>query len=303
MSDQPSTGGTRRLDSANSGSSRRLQPVSFPAPDAPRRAWAVSLMAINQSIPFQMQIDSSATIGRADPDTDYWPEIDLAPLGALERGVSRRHAELQAGEEFLVVVDLNSTNGTRLNEHRLQPDEPYQLQHGDILTIGTIALSVQIALMPVHDGIKLVKKQGTGMLGRTRDGQKPNTRRQILIVEDDPETSAMFARMIQTLGYETHEVHRTGDAMRYIAQRVPDGVLVDLHMPDYPGTEICQMIKSDLANVEVPIMIVSGDTDDQTIRSAFEAGADVFLSKPLGMDELLDSLQSFVGTPIIQAVG
>ena len=49
------------------------------------------------------------------------PDLDLAPFGAAEQGVSRRHAVIRRGEDTLTLVDLGSTNGTHLNGQRLDP--------------------------------------------------------------------------------------------------------------------------------------------------------------------------------------
>ncbi|MBX0326388.1 zinc ribbon domain-containing protein [Oscillochloris sp. ZM17-4] len=72
-----------------------------------------------------------AVIGRADPVSNVFPDIDLTDHGALERGVGRRHARifLQGGQ--VLVEDLDSTNGTFLNAARVAPRQPQSLRAGD----------------------------------------------------------------------------------------------------------------------------------------------------------------------------
>ena len=294
----PSGNTTQPLEPISTDSGGRLDPSPIGSPSL-QSPWAVRLITKEEAIPIHLRVDDRAFIGRADPDSNYHPEIDLTPLQALQNGVSRHHAEIRAGAEYLVIIDLASTNGTKLNNFRLQPREPYRLRHGDLLTIGTLEFEVQIAIMPIHGGIKVVKKTGTGLLGNSgfRKGNSEHTHRRILVVEDDHDTAETFARMLATLGYEAHMVHRTGDAMRFIATEIPDAIFLDLNMPDHPAIEVCRMMKSDLGNVHVPIFVISGETDEQKIKAAFDAGADVFLSKPIGMDELLESLEKFVGEP------
>lgn len=269
-------------------------PLKTKLPDEPVLSpWAVRFVAPDQTIPVQVRIDDKALIGRSDPDSTSHPEVDLAPYGASDQGISRRHAEIRAGRDYLVVIDLNSTNGTRINGEKLVPNEPYRLSHGDSLSVGAMTFEVQIEIMPVHEGVKVVKAN-VGLLGKHPDEENARPYRQILIVEDDADTANAYAGMVTALGYKATIVNRTGDAMRFIASEVPDSVLIDWDMPDFPGTEICRMIKSDMANVHVPIFAISKDTDEKTIKSALEAGADVFLGKPVGINELMQGLQKFL---------
>lgn len=286
------------------------QPLKLPSNDStgPAKAslqdqseqlpWSVRFVAPDQSIPVQIHINNKAFMGRADADSNYRPDIDLSEYGALEKGVSRRHAEIRAGKESLLVTDLASTNGTRINGRRLTPHEPYRLNHEDVLGIGAMEYEVHIEIMPIHEGVTIVKSN-TWQLGKLPETPKEVRQRRILIVEDDPDTANAFSAMVSSLGYAAQIVHRTGEAMRAIASQVPDAVFVDLNMPDFPGTEICRMIKNDLANEHVPIFAISGDTEESAIRSALEAGADIFLSKPLGLDQLIENLQKYVGSPTI----
>jgi hypothetical protein len=83
-------------------------------------------------------------IGRAESKVVVRPEIDLTPYQGYERGVSRRHATVEFCAPGVVLTDRNSSNGTRLNGHRLQPGEPYllpdkaQVQFGNLLVYLTI---------------------------------------------------------------------------------------------------------------------------------------------------------------------
>ncbi|MCB9437512.1 MAG: response regulator [Anaerolineales bacterium] len=277
----------------------QIPPEKTELPSEPVRSpWTVKLFAPEQSIPIQLEIDDRAVIGRSDPDGKFKPDIDLLANNQDAKGISRRHAEIRAGRDFLVIIDMNSTNGTRLNGFTLQPHEPYRLHNGDSLEIGTLKLQVQISMMPVHEGVKVIKR-GTGQLRRTPDEDRYGTRRHVLVVEHDENTARVIVAMLQSLGYRASSVDSTGEAMRFIAAELPDGVLVDLAMPDHPGTEVCRMIKKDLGNVHVPIFVVSAQTEEDIIKEAFDAGADVFLGKPVGADELLQGLVRFVGNPII----
>ncbi len=299
MSEPPRRlGDTRPLDEKKlETAAPRPQVVSLT--DTAPSAWSVRLIATNHAIPMQLKVDSKAIIGRSDPESGYKPDIDLTPYSAIERGVSRRHAELRAGTEFLVIIDRGSTNGTQLNSFALQPNEPYKIQHGDLLTIGTMDLEVFVSVMPVHEGVKRVRKH-TAQLGKIDPSEKDYSTRRVLIVDNDENVMQSLSDMVKQLGYEVLTAANIGDAMRSVATELPDCVIVDMDMPGQPATELPRMIKEDLSNVHVPLFIISNVADEEKIREAFDAGADVFLSKPLGFNELSQGLRDFVGTPTIR---
>ncbi len=83
--------------------------------------------------------ETEATLGRRAEGTAGFV-IDLVPHGAFSLGVSRRHARLLQTSSGYAVMDLNSTNGTWLNQTRLEPEKEYPLNNGDILRLGHLRL-------------------------------------------------------------------------------------------------------------------------------------------------------------------
>lgn len=82
-------------------------------------------------------------LGRLDPTSDVFPDVNLTPDGGLEQGVSRRHARILRREGSVVIEDLGSINGTLVNGKRLAPYLPEPLHHGDQLQIGKLMIAVQ----------------------------------------------------------------------------------------------------------------------------------------------------------------
>ncbi|NTV63057.1 MAG: FHA domain-containing protein [Oscillochloris sp.] len=118
-------------------------PVVAPTQGRPSLAGILlSIQPGGQALPLPSA--GQAVIGRADPVSNVFPDIDLTGHGALERGVGRRHARifLQGGQVLL--EDLNSTNGTFLNTTRLQPGQPQTLRSGDEVRLGSLLLKVQL---------------------------------------------------------------------------------------------------------------------------------------------------------------
>jgi pSer/pThr/pTyr-binding forkhead associated (FHA) protein len=78
------------------------------------------------------------TIGREDPVSQVFPDIDLTDYGGDEGGVSRMHARItQQGGQFYI-EDLDSTNYTFVNQQRLQPRQPHPLQDEDEVRFGRV---------------------------------------------------------------------------------------------------------------------------------------------------------------------
>lgn len=75
-------------------------------------------------------------IGRSDAQSVYPPDIDLAHYQARDKGVSRRHAAIVLYSSEIHILDLDSVNGTFVNNKRLLPDSPYALRHGDRILLG-----------------------------------------------------------------------------------------------------------------------------------------------------------------------
>jgi pSer/pThr/pTyr-binding forkhead associated (FHA) protein len=92
----------------------------------------------------ELPLDKAIHIGRLDPTSDVFPEVDLTAEGGLEKGVSRRHARIIKREGTVVVEDLGSINGTILNGRRLAPYLPEPLSDKDSLQVGRLLLEVKL---------------------------------------------------------------------------------------------------------------------------------------------------------------
>jgi CRP-like cAMP-binding protein len=80
------------------------------------------------------------TIGRADPVTGILPDIDLTPVDN-NRSVSRRHAKIiKTGNEYHVLEEVGTVNGTYVNDQRIPTGVPVTLHNGDLLKIGLISM-------------------------------------------------------------------------------------------------------------------------------------------------------------------
>jgi pSer/pThr/pTyr-binding forkhead associated (FHA) protein len=105
---------------------------------------SIEIDVLNTGRKVLLSIEQEILVGRLDAAHGIFPELDMTPDGGLEQGVSRRHARIYAREGTCFVEDLDSTNGTFLNEERVTPYLPYAFKDGDLITFGTMQLQVHI---------------------------------------------------------------------------------------------------------------------------------------------------------------
>jgi hypothetical protein len=103
----------------------------------------LSIMDSNRQVEFTLAKEVS--IGRLDPATATFPDIDLTNDGALEKGVSRRHAKITRKGAQLFLEDLGSVNGTLLNGKRLTPYLPHILGDQDEIRVGRLLMRIHLA--------------------------------------------------------------------------------------------------------------------------------------------------------------
>ncbi len=89
-----------------------------------------------------LPVDRDLIIGRLDKVSGSQPDIDVDPYGGHRMGVSRRHAVLRRITNEIYIVDLNSRNGTMLNEHRISPNTLHMLRSEDIIVLGTLPIRI-----------------------------------------------------------------------------------------------------------------------------------------------------------------
>lgn len=108
----------------------------------PRISLVVNIDGEDRSLTIDTRDIEELVIGRIDPDTHQSPPIDLTGFGALDKGVSRRHAAILRKDGSLHIVDKGSPNGTFLNGQRLVADQPRVLRDGDDIRLGYLVMRV-----------------------------------------------------------------------------------------------------------------------------------------------------------------
>ncbi|HEY8323950.1 MAG: FHA domain-containing protein [Ktedonobacterales bacterium] len=112
--------------------------VAAPAAPLAPAATVARLVIKDDGAEFQLAGKSEYLVGREDPVSNIYPDIDLTPHKGEEYGVSRMHAKIYAqGSQFLI-EDLNSTNSTYLNRQKLPAKTPTPIKDGDEVRFGKV---------------------------------------------------------------------------------------------------------------------------------------------------------------------
>jgi two-component system, OmpR family, KDP operon response regulator KdpE len=111
----------------------------------------------------------------------------------------------------------------------------------------------------------------------------------VLIVDDEPPIRKLLRMGLSTQGYEILDAPNGRTALELLAQK-PDLVILDLGLPDMQGLELLTLIRARLEGV--PIVVLSSRDDEAGKVDALDRGADDYVTKPFGMDELLARMRA-----------
>jgi two-component system, OmpR family, KDP operon response regulator KdpE len=106
----------------------------------------------------------------------------------------------------------------------------------------------------------------------------------ILLVDDEVSIQRATATLLRSRGYAVAIAGTGGEALDAFDRDRPNLVIVDLGLPDMPGTVVCQKLR---ARADVPLLVLSVRGDERSKVEALDAGADDYVTKPFGPEELL----------------
>ncbi len=121
--------------------------------------------------------------------------------------------------------------------------------------------------------------------------------KKILIVDDHPDIVDIIYYFITLSCDQTFKIYKASDgkeALTIVKKDRPDLIFLDLHMPVMNGFEVCQTLKSDDNFSDIPIVIVSAYLSKENIDRIISLGADMFIKKPIEIEELFGAIEKFV---------
>lgn len=114
----------------------------------------------------------------------------------------------------------------------------------------------------------------------------------ILYVEDEEDLAFLVQELLSSEGHEVRIAETIEEGRQSLQKEAPDVLLLDLMLPDGNGLDILRDIKASEALKDIPVIILSGRGDVQTMQTGLECGAAAFLVKPFTMDTLVEQIGS-----------
>jgi two-component system KDP operon response regulator KdpE len=111
----------------------------------------------------------------------------------------------------------------------------------------------------------------------------------VLVVDDEPPIRRFLRTSLSAQGYRISEAERGAEALDRIPREQPDVVVLDLGLPDIDGLSVIEAVRRESA---VPIIVLSSRSDEQGKVQALDLGADDYVTKPFGMEELVARIRT-----------
>ena len=116
----------------------------------------------------------------------------------------------------------------------------------------------------------------------------------VVIVEDEPDAAEMFAEMMRVSGFKVFQTYSSTPAVSLIAREQPDLVLLDVMMPGISGLEVVRFMRREPLLAHIPVIIVSARTMPEDVEEGLEAGATLYLTKPVSFRDLELAIQQIL---------
>jgi DNA-binding response OmpR family regulator len=113
----------------------------------------------------------------------------------------------------------------------------------------------------------------------------------VMIIEDEPDAAEMFAEMMRVNGFRVLKMFSSVPAIPMLAHEKPDVVILDIMMPDISGLEVLRYMRREAELAEIPVIVVSAKSMPGDIKVGMDAGASIYLTKPVGFLDLKQAVE------------
>ena len=121
--------------------------------------------------------------------------------------------------------------------------------------------------------------------------------RTVLIIEDEADAAELFAEMMRVSGFRVLKTSSSAPAITMMIEEKPDVVILDIMMPEVSGLDILRQMRRDPDLAHIPVVVVSAKSMPADIKNGMEAGASMYLTKPVGFLELKNAVERAIGSP------
>ena len=120
----------------------------------------------------------------------------------------------------------------------------------------------------------------------------------ILVVDDVPLNRSVVEKMLGTFNFKVRKAENGLECMKEIYYSKPDLILLDILMPLMDGFDVIKAVRENPSWADIKIVVLSALNTNEDIVKAFNLGADDFITKPIVMDKLLNSVAKHLGIPL-----
>ncbi len=122
--------------------------------------------------------------------------------------------------------------------------------------------------------------------------------RRILIVEDEFDFLKALQTRLESEGYEVLTAHDGFDGLNIARKDNPDLIILDVMIPKINGFKVCRLLKYDDSYKHIPIVMITARTETEDKRLGEATGCDLFFTKPLNTDQLVESLEKLLNSDV-----
>lgn len=118
----------------------------------------------------------------------------------------------------------------------------------------------------------------------------------IVVIEDEPDTAEMIAEMMRISGYEVVTYFSSTTALDQLNKDRPAVVILDLMMPDFSGLDVLRNLRRNSEFQTLPVIVVSALNLATDIKEGFDAGATMYLTKPVSYADLKQAVEKVISS-------
>jgi len=115
--------------------------------------------------------------------------------------------------------------------------------------------------------------------------------KKILLIEDEINIQKVYASLLKKSGFEVETADNGIDGLDKAQQLIPDLVILDLVLPKLDGELVLEGLKEDSSTADIPVLIISAKSDQESIEKTQKMGAEKYMVKPIEREELLAAVK------------